>query len=37
MPSRYYKVENSQSDILDRVFLILWINAFNSCTWETLF
>lgn len=29
--SRYFKVENSQSDVLDRVFLILWINAFNSC------
>lgn len=28
---RYYKVENKQSDILNRVFLILWINAFNSC------
>lgn len=37
MPSRYYKVENSQSDVLDRVFLILWINAFNSCELENVF
>ena len=29
--SRYYQVENTQEDILNRVFLILWINAFNSC------
>lgn len=29
--SRYYQVQNTQSDILDRVFLILWINAVNSC------
>ncbi|CAM9446521.1 unnamed protein product [Ectocarpus sp. 4 AP-2014] len=28
--SRYYQVENTQEDILNRVFLILWINAFNS-------
>lgn len=27
----YFQVENTQSDILDRVFLIIWINAFNSC------
>ncbi|CBJ33450.1 conserved unknown protein [Ectocarpus siliculosus] len=27
---RYYQVENTQEDILNRVFLILWINAFNS-------
>lgn len=24
-------MENTQDDILNRVFLILWINAFNSC------
>ncbi|CAN0443751.1 unnamed protein product [Pylaiella littoralis] len=28
--SVYFQVENTQSDILDRVFLIIWINAFNS-------
>eukprot|EP00752_Nemacystus_decipiens_P009950 g8873.t1 len=28
--SVYYQVENTQEDILNRVFLILWINAFNS-------
>ncbi|CAM9216387.1 unnamed protein product [Ectocarpus sp. 12 AP-2014] len=28
--SRYYQVENTQEDILNRVFLILGINAFNS-------
>eukprot|EP00903_Cladosiphon_okamuranus_P021625 g19883.t2 len=27
---RYYRLENTQGDILNRVFLILWINAFNS-------
>ncbi|CAM9592338.1 unnamed protein product [Ectocarpus fasciculatus] len=27
---RYYKVENTQEDILNRVFLIIWVNAFNS-------
>lgn len=27
----YYQAENKQSDIFDRVFLIIWINAFNSC------
>ncbi|CAB1099471.1 ABC [Ectocarpus sp. CCAP 1310/34] len=26
----YYRVENTQEDILNRVFLIIWINAFNS-------
>lgn len=29
--SSYFQIENTQSDILDRVFLIIWINAFNSC------
>lgn len=29
---RYYKVKNTQVDILNRAFLILWMNAFNSCT-----
>ncbi|CAN0437423.1 unnamed protein product, partial [Ectocarpus sp. 12 AP-2014] len=28
--SRYYRVENTQEDILNRAFLIIWINAFNS-------
>ncbi|CAN0222698.1 unnamed protein product, partial [Ectocarpus sp. 12 AP-2014] len=27
---RYYKVDNTQEDILNRVFLIIWVNAFNS-------
>lgn len=31
MHIRYYRVENTQEDILNRVFLIIWINAFNSC------
>ncbi|CAN0170684.1 unnamed protein product, partial [Ectocarpus sp. 12 AP-2014] len=28
--SVYYRVENTQEDILNRAFLIIWINAFNS-------
>eukprot|EP00904_Undaria_pinnatifida_P002690 jgi/Undpi1/12421/HiC_scaffold_5.g02093.m1 len=28
--SVYYKVKNTQVDILNRAFLILWMNAFNS-------
>ncbi|CAN0131811.1 unnamed protein product, partial [Ectocarpus fasciculatus] len=28
--SRYYQVENTQEGILNRVFLIIWINAFNA-------
>ena len=29
--SSYSQVEHTQVDIPDRVFLIIWINAFNSC------
>ena len=29
--ARYYKIERRQEDIMQQVYLILWINGFNGC------